>query len=285
MNGPSPHAVSLPSRGTAFRGRLLESVVLGYSLFAGAFQSNPPSLANEPEGLARLVIAVGMGTLALAIRSRLTYGQERSPTVLILDLVAVYGCVILSQVMLAWLRPDLVLSRWAPTQGGFVGVMLFAVTRALLAALATTDEIAASSSTLPEEIAGNCRSYRARYGVAGSIALALSLAGLVATSIQVRIASTLIVIGSFCLLLRTAFARGATLNDPEAYGRARCKAILRAAALWYYGALLPASLIVLFGSKVYLYWIPIIILLFAEQNQWAAASLSKCDPNIFGKDA
>ena len=55
--------------------------------------------------------------------------------------------------------------------------------------------------------------------------------------------------------------------------------MLRGARFWYYGALFPASLVVLSGSKVYLYWIPIVILLFAEVNQSAAASLWKGDPN------
>ena len=162
MNGSSQQ-LPLPTRGTALRGRVLEAVVLGYSLIAGAFQSNPPSLAGEPKGLARLGIAVGTGMLALVIRSRLTRRQDRLPSALVVDLVTVYGFVVLSQVILACFRPNLVLPGWAPTQGGFVGIMLFAATRALLAAFAGADEILpASNDALKKEIANTCSRHRTR---------------------------------------------------------------------------------------------------------------------------
>ncbi len=143
MKGPS-HQQFLSTQGAALRGRLLEAVVLGYSLIAGAFISNPPSLASEPKGLTRLAIAVGMGMLALAIRSHLTREKDRSPNTLVFDLVTVYGSVFLSQIVLAYLQPNLMLPGWAPTQGGFVGMMLFAATRALHAAFTSADEILAA---------------------------------------------------------------------------------------------------------------------------------------------
>jgi len=68
---------------------------------------------------------------------------------------------------------------------------------------------------------------------------------------RVQIASGLIAIGSANLLLRASSARWTTPNDPGHYGRARCEATMRGAALWYFGALFPASLVLLFGSKVY----------------------------------
>ncbi|HYZ85767.1 MAG TPA: hypothetical protein VE621_15255 [Bryobacteraceae bacterium] len=196
---------------------------------------------------------------------------ERSPRALVLDLVVVYGGVILSQVILAWLEPNLMLPRWAPTQGGYVGAMLFGVTRALLVALADPDcTIPTSSGASAKEIADTYSRYRALYGVAGCIALALGLVGLAAASIQVRIASTLVAIGSAYLLVHVVFVRSGRAEDPVDYGTSRPGVILRAAALWwYYGALFPASLVALFGSKVYLYWIPLVILLFAEANQSA----------------
>lgn len=244
------------------RGFALQVGALTYSLTAGAFYSNPPSAVNEPEGFARLGIAVGAGVLALAIRSRAARRRELSPTTLLIDFILAYGCVIVSQVILGWLRPSLVLPNWAPTQGGYVGCMLFMATRAMLAFHTNGDDF------LPEWDK-TCRRYRMLYGIAGVAALTLGLAGLTAVPARAaRIASGLLTIGSAYLTFLVA--RG--LID-QSIGS--CKAILRGAAVWYYGALFPASLVALFGSKVYLYWVPLVILLFAEANQRASRSLAK----------
>src|SRR5215475_3612627 len=171
MNATLPSPRSFPpqpaTRIVAIRSLVLEALVLGYSLIAGAFHSNPPSLAGEPEGLVRLVIAVGAGMLALAISSRVLRDAERSPATLVLDLVITYGSVILSQIILAWLEPKLLLPRWAPTQGGYVGAMLFGATRALLAALADSGhDIPTSSAAWAKEIADTYNRSRTLYGVA-----------------------------------------------------------------------------------------------------------------------
>lgn len=266
----------LSSRGLVTRGLVLQAVALTYSLAAGAFRSNPPSLRSESEGLVRLCIAVGAGMVALAARSRSTSRHDRSPGTLVVDLLLVYGCVVLSQVVLNWSRPELALPCWAPTQGGYVGVMLFAATRALFAIAPGGDD------SLPEwvddrrqELAIRC----GRYGGAGAGAFALGLAGLWAVSVQVRIASCWIAIGSAYLLVRAACAHREVASDRIDQGLRRCDSILRAAAVWYCGALFPASLVALFGSNVYVYWIPLVILLFAEGNQRAADSLAKNTAN------
>jgi hypothetical protein len=153
--------------------------------------------------------------------------------------------------------------------------MLFAVTRALFAiAPGRDDSFPEWIDDRRQELAAQCNRYRARYIVAGAGALGLGLAGLWATSAQVRIASCWIAIGSAYLLMRAASAHRATAADHVDQGLRRCDSILRAAAVWYCGALFPASLVALFGSKIYLYWIPLVILLFAETNQRAAESLA-----------
>src|SRR5579863_6656427 len=101
------------------RSFVLQAIVLAYSLTAGAFHSNPPSLLKEPMGLIRLGIALAVGLLGLFLRNRNSPAAQRPPHWLALDMVVIYGMIILSQVMLGYLDPDLCLPNWRPTQGGF----------------------------------------------------------------------------------------------------------------------------------------------------------------------
>lgn len=275
MAQPQSGPLQPAARSAVWRGLLLQTVVLGYSLIAGAFHSNPPSLAGETEGLVRLAVAVAAGMLALAARSRGLPVRELSPRALVLDLVAVYGGVFLSQALLGRLAPTLSLPGWAPTQGGYVGAMLFAATRALFAYSADADEPdPTSAGTSATEWATASHRNRTRYGIAGTAALAVSLAGLAAASGQLRTASSLVAIGSAYLLARLFLTRVPREEAPAAFCPSRSEETRKAAAMWYYAALLPASLVALWGSKIYPYWIPIVILLFAEANHRTRATAS-----------
>ena len=249
----------------AVRLRVLESVILGYSLLAGAFYSNPPS-PHEPEGWARLAIGVLAGMLALSIRDRRAARENRSPHAMVLDLLVAYGSVVASQMLMSLLRPALMLPRWAPTQGGFVGIVIFAATRALLPAMADGDCDLLISA--PGREPQGDRAYsrlRVVYGIAGLIGVGVGAISLMASSTRLRIASSLVVTGSAFLLSRTLSERPAGSGRLDETAQA-CARIVQAAAIWYYGALFPASLVALFGAKVYLYWVPIVILIFAEVN-------------------
>ena len=91
--------------------------------------------------------------------------------------------------------------------------------------------------------------------------------GFEASSIRVRIASRFVALGSGFLLSRILPARQGNAERHQCWGRVQAGVrLLQAAAGWHYGALFPASLLAPFGAKVYLYWIPIVILLFAEMN-------------------
>ena len=263
---------------------VLQVLVLAYSLIAGAFHANPPSFVNEPTGLIRLGIAVVAGMLGVAVRDRNSPARQRSPNSLLLDIVVIYGLIILSQVALAFLNTAFCLPSWAPTQGGFVGFMLFAATRALFAAPGANDGDGSveSGNVIGQDRIKEANRHRMAYQIASAIAAALSGLAFFLTPWRGQIASALIMIGSVHLLRRT-FAGG---TDPVARSAdIILLAVLRSASGWYYFALLPASVIFLLGSKVYLYWVPIVILMFAEANQRATASLQRtCGARGHGRE-
>lgn len=272
-----PGTVCWPVSTEALRVRVLESVILGYSLIAGAFYSNPPS-SDEPEGWARLVIGVLAGMLALSVRDRRAAREDRSPHAMIFDLLVVYGSVIGSQMLMYLLRPALMLPQWAPTQGGFVGIMLFSATRALLPATAGGDRSLLISG--PDSEPQTDRAYsrlHVVYGIAGLIGVGVGSISFAASSTRLRIASCFVVLGSGFLLSRILPARRGDSERLGGWGRVQAGVRLsQAAAVWYYGALFPASLLALFGAKVYLYWVPIVILMFAEVNLRTLAAYSGC---------
>ncbi|MBC7928841.1 MAG: hypothetical protein H7039_24625 [Bryobacteraceae bacterium] len=259
----------------AIRSLVLQTLVLTYSMTAGAFQSNPPSVTSEPEGLARLGIAVAAGMLGLLVRDRVARQNERSANFLAVDLIVIYGLAILSQVLLAFLSPELVLPRWAPTQGGFVGFVLFAATRALFSAqpAAVGGPLSEMDGGMSRELVDEGNLYGRVYGIAVSLALTVGLLGLFTNSLRIQIAAVLIVTGSVRLLWRMFSGQAKTATTASEQRLTTCIETLRGATAWYYLALFPASIIALFGSRVYLYWVPLVILMFAEANQRAAASV------------
>lgn len=256
------------------RSFVLQVLVLVYSLTAGSFHSNPPSVVNEPAGLIRLGIAVAAGMLGVVLLNRHSLARQSFPNATVLDIVVIYGLIVLSQVTLAFLNPALCMPYWAATQGGFVGFVLFVATRALFAAPGTDDDDASvePGNELEQERINRTNHQRMVYQIVSAIAVALSGLGLALAPWRGQIASALIMIGSVHLLWRAFAGR----PGPAAGSADRVLlAVLQSASGWYYLALLPASIVVLFGSKVYLFWVPIVILIFAEANQRAAASLER----------
>ena len=250
---------------------LLQVITLAYSLTFGAFRSNPPLIMEEPEGLARLGIAVTAGVLGMWVRDRMQRKTERSGTSTVVDVIVVYGFIFVSQELLGILSPALTLN-WAPTQGGYVGFMLFAATRALFAGQANPREDDPGSESL-EGLSERGRLYRSAYRVGASVTLVIALAAGFAGGHRAQLAAALVVAGSSYLLWQTLFDKRLNHAVPRLRLAGQIET-MRRATLWYYFALLPAALLALFGSVIYLYWLPIVILIFAEANQRTEASLN-----------
>jgi hypothetical protein len=155
--------------------------------------------------------------------------------------------------------------------------MLFSATRALLPAAGSDRGLLVSD---PDSESQTDRAYsrlHVVYGIAGLIGVGVGLMSFVASFTRLRIASCFVVLGSGFLLSRILPARRDDSEHLEGWGRVQAGVRLsQAATVWYYGALFPASLLALFGAKVYLYWVPIVILMFAEVNLRTLAAYSEC---------
>ncbi len=134
-------------------------------------------------------------------------------------------------------KPTLMLPRWAPTQGGFLGVVLLAVVRSIFA-----------PGVMPGETDRYARWIMNAYLAAAALFASVGLWLVWAGALRIRIAACFLIVGAAYLVY--------------VY---RC-ADLRAVTYWYYGSLLPAVLILLEGAPVYPYWVPLFIVLVAELN-------------------
>ena len=102
-----------------------------YSLTAAAFHSNWPSIHHDPWGLMRLAIPASAAMFGLLPRDACTGSPDRPPPALAVDAITAFAFVALPGAMLALVKPDLVRARWAPTQGGFVGISLVVACRSM----------------------------------------------------------------------------------------------------------------------------------------------------------
>jgi hypothetical protein len=191
--------------------------------------------------------------LALFLRDRRGEHKDRSPQTMIFDLLVVSGAVMGSQVFLHYLRPALMLPQWAPTQGGFVGIMLLSATRALLPATGGDGSVTVLVSD-PGSESQTDRAYsrlQIMYGIAGLAGIGVGSVGFAASSTRLQIASCLVVLGSGFLLSRVLPARRDQVKRLESWARVQPGVrVTHAVAIWCHGALLPASLLALFGAKV-----------------------------------
>lgn len=186
------------------RAFLLQTLVLIYSFTAAAFRSNPPSVSDDPMALVRLAVPVIAALWGLLLRDAYTDPERRLPHTSAVDVSVAFGLAFSSQLILSVFRPELTLSRWAPTQGGFVGIALLAACRALFA-----------SKEFPQDTS-----------------------------------------------LISSWRTASDLAKLE-----RQYAFFKYASYGYYGILLPSVMILLQGAQVYLYWLPLVVLILAELNQ------------------
>jgi hypothetical protein len=168
-------------------------------------------------------------------------------------MIVIYGLIIVSEMALAFLNPALCLPNWAPTQGGFIGFVLFTATRTLFGTpAANDDESAESSNEIGQERINQAARHRMAYQIASATAVAIS-GFWISSDTPAR---------SDCVGIdhdRESLPSKAHLQPDGLSGGIRRQGLLvvvRSASGWYYLALLPASIVALFGSKVYLYWVP-----------------------------
>lgn len=255
---------------------LLEAAVVIYSFTAAAFRSDWPSIVDDTAGLVRLAIPVIAALGGLVLRDAFTDRANRPPHATAVDVMAAYGLAALAEAATFILKPELALPRWAPTQGGFIGMVLLALTRALLVSPAqgesplSAQEAVWRADQLRRKIAHIRRAYFGACVVFGSIALY----GLLSGGLKARIASAWILAGTTYLVGRMT-TREARFDGSYREELAGYQAFVRRASYWYYGSLLPGITLVLVGYPVYPYWLPLMVLIAAELNHREAENLRR----------
>jgi hypothetical protein len=245
---------------------LLEAAVVIYSFMAAAFRSDWPSVTEDPAALVRLLIPVIAAMGGLLLRDAFADRANRPPHATAVDVIVAYGLAALTEVVLFALKPSLALPRWAPTQGGFVGMVLLALTRALFATPADgpaanpTSELEAvwREAELRTKIAHTRRAYLGAWIILSLTAAYFLFSG----SMKTRIASGWILGGTLYALAQRRAPSGSYCAELESEHTS-----LRRVAWWYYGSLLPGITLALVGYPVYPYWLPLMVLIAAEWNQ------------------
>jgi hypothetical protein len=264
---------------------VLVALAVIYSFTAAAFDSDWPSISSDPRGLARLALPAATVLIVFLLRDAYADPLNRRPAAAAVDAISAYGLVFFLQMILSALRPELALPRWAPTQGGLVGFWIVVACRSLFQPRAdrlqragplSAEEILWKSAELGTKGAHRTGGYLAFCALLSVLALwAVPTGGPIA-----RAGWCLILTGNLVLIyliLKQHFTPSGGLRGgfDAAYRRdlRRQHAVLQGAGYWYYGALLPGVLLLLKGSFVYLYWLPLVVLIAAELNHRASEKL------------
>jgi hypothetical protein len=263
---------------------VLEGLAVIYSFTAAAFNSDWPSISHDPGGLARLALPAATVLIVFWLRDAYANYPNPHPAAAAIDAIAAYGLVFLLQAILLAFRPELALPRWAPTQGGLVGFWIVVACRSLFQPRADRLQraglLSAEENRWKSEEAG--RKGARRTGGYLTLCALFSILGVWSSLTGgpvARAAWCLILVANlvfFYRILKQNFTLSGGLRDGfDAYRRdlRRQHAVLQWAGYWYYGALLPGILLLLKGSFVYLYWLPLVVLIAAELNHRATERL------------
>ncbi len=226
-----------------FRVLLLTAYALFYSFFYGAMRADGVSIFDDPAMLLRMAIPALAGLWALLLRNRWAGTGDRPQYAQALDLGLAIAFVLISQWLLSIVRPELMMPRWIPSQGGLVGWWFIAVVRALF----PPGQRVESPLDFPDD-------HRWEPGVRlliGAVLVLFSVVLVVSPAPRVRIAATLIIGGALYMLQ--------CLRRPDLHPDFR-----RAAARCYLGTVVPAAVLFLWGHGIYIFNFMMYILLGAE---------------------
>jgi hypothetical protein len=273
---------------------LLEAATVLYSFTASAFRSDWPSLRDDPAGLLRLAIPAAIVLIVLLLRDAYTVPEQRNQLAPAIDVIIAFALALVSQMVLAAVAPELVLPRWAPTQGTFVGWMFLAGLRAFFPPGPDTPTHTVPGSPLfLEEVQYKAHEFekdirrrnRIAYIVGAAVFTGFAVDFLVTNNPRVRVGSALIIAGALYVLfeirrrgLPERVPREGSLVEYDAVYRTELQrqcALLHRVWYWYFGSLLPGCLLPLLGSFVYPYVWLLCIFLFAAFHLRAAERLRR----------
>jgi hypothetical protein len=222
---------------------LLTAYAMFYSFAYGAMRPDANSVFDDPAMLLRMAIPALAGLFALRLRNQWAGAGNRPQYAPALDLGVAIAFVLVSQWTLSFLRPELVLPRWIPSQGALVGWWFIAILRAL-APPGQMDE-----SPVDEE---DDRRYKTgTLLAAGALFLLGSTAVVESGETRVMFGGALIMSGALFLFRRLR--------------RVEHKAdICRQAYVCYVFTIIPAAVLALWGHGIYIFNFMMYILLGAE---------------------
>ncbi len=262
---------------------LLESVIVFYSLAAGATPSGLPSYLLSVSMVARLALPTIAVAILFFVRNLQAKSAERAGWAPVADIVLALSAVLLSQIVLLFLRPGLVMPHYHFTSSALLGWGFVLALRAWFphglkpvrledAARPLTIEKLRWTAIEFEIKAKEWSNWGTLLAVAAIGLLTLSLP--FAQAPQVQLASALLIAGAIYIawIIRK---RGNPAAAPLGGGRREfsryCQRELQHQSLllhrlwhWYFGSLIPAVLLLLQGRTLYAYFVIGYVLLIGE---------------------
>lgn len=255
----------------------LEICGVTYLFIAGAFGSKLELLTGVSD-LPRLVIPTAAVMLVFLLRNAYRRSNESDYATAVIDVVLAMTAAVLSQILLTYLIPGWAMTRWAPTQGGYVGSLFVTLVRTLFPQGPKGQPASSNSSHAQDEIQWLASEFSKQVSkrnvaalIVSSIAVAASCWAFVLTeTLRLRIAFSVIILFALALFLGSITIGTSNATFVQRSQQVFMKELKRQHRFlkWvfygYVGLLLPATVVLLIGTHVYEFFVIVYMLLFAE---------------------
>jgi len=283
---------------TETRVALLEAFAIFYALAAGSTDS-PASLAN-PLAIARLAIPSVVIAVVLLFRNAWSDLKTRAQSAALVDIAFSFAAALVSQAILALLKPELLLPQYHFTRGSLIAWMFLTLLRAWFPhRLKASRKVEAQTPITMERLRWNAIQFEVKIrqwsswanlaaaALIGLLALGLPFAG----TLRAQIASGIFIVGAAYVawIVRQRGAPGAApLGGGWKVHTHYCRTELERQSVllhrlwhWYFGSLIPGVLLLLQGSTIYGCFILTYVLLIGEllyrAVEWVHLEISRID--------
>ena len=283
---------------TQARVALLEAFAVFYALTAGSTNS-PSSLAN-PIAIVRLAIPTLVIGVVLLLRNNWSDSKARAHSAAFVDIAFGFAAVLVSQAILALLKPELLLPQYRFTRGALIAWMFLTALRAWFPhRLKAARKIEAQTPITMERLRWNAIQFEVKIrqwsswanlaaaAIIGLLALGLPFAG----SLHAQLASGIFIAGAVYvawIVHKRGSPGAAPLGGGWKVHTQYCQTELQRQSVllhrlwhWYFGSLIPGVLLLLQGSTIYGCFILTYVLLIGEllyrAIEWIHLEISRID--------
>jgi hypothetical protein len=277
---------------------LLEAFVVFYAFTAGATDSL--ASLSGPLTLVRLAIPAIVVAMVLLLRNARSDSKERAHSAALVDIAFSFGAAVVSQALLAMLKPEFLLPQYRFTRGALIAWGFLAALRAWFPhRFKASRKIEAQTPITMERLRWNAIQFEikirqwsswanlAAAAAIGLLALGLPFAGMP----NVRVASGIFIAGAVYvawIIRRRGSPGAAPLGGGWKEYTQYCRTELQRQSLllhrlwhWYFGSLVPGVLLLLQGSTIYGCFILTYVLLLGEliyrAIEWINVELVRID--------